>query len=658
MEGFDSLAAALCREFVPSFSSSVLGIAYDDLKKIVYPKPRYRNFIIAKRNGSPRSIDEPLKSLKKIQRKILAHLESYVGTPRKCVHGFVRDRSIVTNAIEHCSPKIKHILNVDLSDFFPSITFKRVRGALRKAPFGFSHSVASLVAHICTHEGKLPQGAPTSPFLSNLICRSLDRELTELARRCRATYTRYADDLTFSLQHPQKEKLPVPLCSWQHGIVSAGDELRALISKHGFLLNDAKTRLSDRFSRMEVTGLTVNCLPNVRRQFVDKIRGGLHAWETFGYVAAQDDWLKKISSSSTLPPRQRCWSRQTRTNNPPELKNVLWGRLLYLRMVRGKTDLLYTRLAERYNFLLEVERLSAVFGAPMLPIEPMAQDRETAEDAVFMVKWNGIVGNEHAVGGNGTAFAYGSLNLLVTCDHVLVSTYEASAGHSFACDYLADDTASRSLQLVRPRTKEEFEARVLCRSKQLDLALLAFKGVPPSHKYLPRISIPLKVGAPGTLIGFPAYKKWNRADFLPEYVLNHLEPYKSFKVITITGAGSIRPGNSGGPFVDDKFRVAGVAQQGAYNGVGHDTCLAASVVDGWIEEWVQKGSPELEPQISPITQSVAGVDTLDKPENISCVEPDFILTLKRDTPFLLRLFNNITNFFRRIFRLIKNVFCS
>jgi RNA-directed DNA polymerase len=595
----DPFQLALVREFVPHFSRIIVGMEYDDLQKIVYPAPKYRSFLISKRNGTPRLIDEPRKLLKIIQRRILAYLQKCASPPRKCVHGFVHDRSIVTNAESHCSPKVKHILNLDLADFFPSITFKRVRGVLRKAPFHFSHSVASLVSHICTRDGKLPQGAPTSPFLSNQVCRTLDREISELARRCRATYTRYADDLTFSFQHPQKEKLPLPICIWDHGEIFPGEELRSIIEKNGFLLNEEKTRLSDRFSRMEVTGLTVNNSPNVRRRFIDKIRGGLHAWETFGYELAQTEWLNKIKISASLPPKNRPWTRQTRTNLPPELKNVLWGRLLYIRMVRGKTDILYTRLAERYNLLCDIERLSNTFLAPSLPVEPIAQSRASAEEAIFLVKWDGIAGKKYNVGGEGTAFIYRELNLVVTCDHVLNAKYEVESGHQFLCDYLDEDISAKSLFLVRPQSKEEFPARVLFRSKQLDLAILGFRNTPPSHKYFSSSPGQIEIGSPGTLIGFPAYRKWNRADFLPESVLNYLEPYKNFRLMTITGAGAIRPGNSGGPFVDSQFRVVGVAQQGAYNGVGHDTCLTALMLDNWLAGLKEKSHDILEPLTTP-----------------------------------------------------------
>lgn len=284
-----ALNETILRNSATWFSSHALGIPYSQLRKMVYPTPPYKHFVLTKRDGSPRVIAEPRKRLKIIQKKILVFLEQRSGAIRPVVHGFMAKRSIVTNARVHCSSNIHHILNLDLQDFFPSITFFRVRGVLQKHPFNFSHHVATVVAHICTLNGTLPQGAPTSPFLSNLVCRSMDRDLTELARRNQATYTRYADDMTLSFRVRTASRLPAAICIVDDdGHLTLGAELHDLITvKHHFAINTAKTRLSDRYRRMEVTGLTVNKFPNVRRIFVDRIRGALNAWERNGYEAAE-----------------------------------------------------------------------------------------------------------------------------------------------------------------------------------------------------------------------------------------------------------------------------------------------------------------------------------------------------------------------------------
>jgi RNA-directed DNA polymerase len=364
----DDLVHAIVRIDVKWMSSKVLGMPYDEVKGLIYPTPPYKLFIIRKRDGSPRVLAEPRRSLKILQQRALEYLKTYASPFRPPVHGFVEGRSILTNANQHCLPTQHHLLNIDLQNFFPSITFYRVRGVLKKHPFHLSHEVATVIAHLCTLDGVLPQGAPTSPFLANLVCRGLDRDLTDLARRYRAKYTRYADDITFSFNVRSAERLPTAVCSIQDGALSVGPELTEIISNHSFTINPAKTRLQGRYKRMEVTGLTINQFPNVRRRFIDKIRGALHAWEKFGYDLAAHEWQRRVLDTS-IAWDSKPWKRQTRTRKTPELKNVLWGKLLYLRMVRGPEDVLYARLADRYNAAVRITSSQGNFAAPMLPVE-------------------------------------------------------------------------------------------------------------------------------------------------------------------------------------------------------------------------------------------------------------------------------------------------
>jgi RNA-directed DNA polymerase len=593
------LAEAILRNNVTWFSSQALGVPYSQLKRMLYPRPPYKHFTITKRNGSPRVIAEPRQRLKVIQKRVLAFLEARSGPFKPAVHGFVPKRSIVTNARTHCSTRNHHVLNLDLQDFFPSISFYRVRGVLRKHPFNFSHQVATTIAHICTLDKTLPQGAPTSPFLSNLVCRSMDRDLTDLARRNLARYTRYADDITFSFPVKKTSRLPTAICVVDDdGGVTIGGELHDLItSKHHFTINAAKTRLSDRFRRMEVTGLTINKFPNVPRIFIDRIRGALNAWERNGYDAAENGWREMVTKAASGPYERKPWKRQTRGGSVPKLKNVLWGKLLYLRMVRGKDDLIYTRLAERFNAAVDFEQSLGAFSAPKLPVEPVVRDHETAHDAVFVLEWKGDYHSspghhEDALVAQGTAFAYRELNLLVTCDHVFEAKAKVGKMES-PTDFQAPEVVNKALNLVRPGTTESWPARILYRNKQYDFAILKFEDPVPPHRYFSAMDAPIKSRADGILIGFPAYKNWNLADQNDQKVLNRTLPNPGMFSFTISGAGSIRPGNSGGPFTDDRFRVAGMAQRGAYMGEGHDECLCFEVADTFIAAWKAKSKPAL-----------------------------------------------------------------
>lgn len=592
----DALNAVLMRTDVNWMSENLLGLPYSQLKALIYPRPPYKNFIIKKRDGSPRVLSEPRLQLKLIQQRFLVYLEKHAGTFKPCVHGFVRKRSILTNALQHCSTKSHHLLNLDLQDFFPSITFYRVRGVLQNRPFLCSYEVATVLAHLCTLDEKLPQGAPTSPFLANLICRTMDRDLADLARCYRATYTRYADDITFSFNIRSAERLPPAICSVADGRLVLGPELHDLIvTKHHFEINQNKTRLRNRYRRMEVTGLTINEFPNVRRRFIDKIRGALNAWEKYGYDAAEVSWEHRVADT-VVGYEQRPWKRQTRTSKIPNLKNVLWGKLLYLRMVRGKDDVLYAKLAERYNASVARERVNGPFVASSLPVEPVVRNLADVEDGVFVLEWCGDFQStpgttDEMLMGQGTAFAYKELNLLVTCDHVFEGRAKVGS-MEVPTNYQAPEMVNKILQLVHPRTRQEWPAKILYRNAQMDIALVRF-DLPkyPEHRYFSAMDAPIKAHSNGFLIGFPNYQTGKLPNILGEKVINRTMPHKEMDSFTVANAGSIRPGNSGGPFTDDRFRVAGVAQRGSFLGTSDDECLCFTVLDALIATWKASRQP-------------------------------------------------------------------
>ncbi|WP_256982271.1 trypsin-like peptidase domain-containing protein [Caballeronia sordidicola] len=392
----------------------------------------------------------------------------------------------------------------------------------------------------------------------------------------------------------------------EDGHLTLGAELQDLITgKHHFTINPPKTRLSDRARRMEVTGLTINKFPNVRRKFIDRIRGALNAWERNGYAKAESGWQARVANAESGPYEKKPWKRQTRTGAPPKLQNVLWGKLLYLRMVRGKDDLIYTRLAERYNKAVLKEQAAGPFKAPKLPVEPVVRDKVTAQDACFVVDWYGdykdpTLGEEMPMA-QGTAFVYRELGLLVTCNHVF--EWEGKVGKAdTVIDYESPYLTSKILQLIQPGTKKSWPAKILYRDKQMDFALLAFEGDPPQHRYFSAMDNPIESGAQGVLIGYPAWKQWTWPDFNDQKVLNRTFPHVGMNSFTISGAGSIRPGNSGGPFTDDRFRVAGMAQRGAYMGTGHDECLCLEILDGLIAKY----KATLVPPVPPAPATVLG----------------------------------------------------
>jgi hypothetical protein len=190
-------------------------------------------------------------------------------------HGFERKRSIITNANLH--KRRRYVLNLDLENFFPSINFGRVRGFLIKDKhFSLDPAVATILAQIACHENELPQGSPCSPIVSNLVGHLLDSRLARFAKMHKCTYSRYADDITFSTSRkdfPPELAFPVPgtPAAWQ-----LGAELREKIEHSGFKINDKKTRMQFRGSRQVTTGLMVNEKVNIRQEYWRKARQMCH----------------------------------------------------------------------------------------------------------------------------------------------------------------------------------------------------------------------------------------------------------------------------------------------------------------------------------------------------------------------------------------------
>ena len=231
-------------------------------------RARYREFSIRKKNGGTRTISRPPGRLLWLQRQLYGLLRSrYLA--KDCVHGFVPDRSIVSNAIRHTGRRF--VVNVDLADFFPSIHIGRVIGVFRSHPFVFGDAAATVLAQICCRsDGQLPQGGAMSPLLSNLVCRGLDSDLLTFAQRHKIRYTRYADDLTFSSARPS---LSPALVVASPDSVDVGQELQQVVSGHNFVINPSKLRVRTQSRRQEVTGITVNAFPNIPRDYVRGIEG-------------------------------------------------------------------------------------------------------------------------------------------------------------------------------------------------------------------------------------------------------------------------------------------------------------------------------------------------------------------------------------------------
>ena len=233
---------------------------------------KYRTFQIPKSYGGSREIKAPHEKLKRLQLRIAKLLSScyediHRGKP-PLSHGFRKKHSIVTNAYIHRNRR--YIFNIDLKNFFPSINFGRVRGYFIKSKdFTLQEKVATVIAQVSCHDNKLPQGAPTSPVISNLIGHILDVKMTRLAKQAKCTYSRYADDITFSTN---KKSFPEIVAFKEDGVWFPGHKLKKEIAKSGFEINPDKTSMQYKTNRQAVTSLVVNKKVNIRRSYYKTVR--------------------------------------------------------------------------------------------------------------------------------------------------------------------------------------------------------------------------------------------------------------------------------------------------------------------------------------------------------------------------------------------------
>ncbi|MBX9253708.1 RNA-directed DNA polymerase [Desmonostoc muscorum CCALA 125] len=325
--------------------ADLLEVSYSRLVYHIYlvePDKRYKTFEISKKSGGIRQISTPITALKIIQKKLNQVLQT-VYEIKPSVHGFVTGKNIVTNAQAHT--KKRYVLNLDLTDFFPSINFGRVRGMFMATPYGLHPDVATVLAQICCHNNQLPQGAPTSPIVTNMICAKMDSQLQRLAKEYKATYTRYADDITFSTTLPKFPEELAYLVAEEHvDKTFIGNRLLSIINDNGFEVNQQKIRLQSRGNHQAVTGLTTNQFPNVDRMYVRQVRAMLHACAKFGLEASEKQY-------------QENYEKKTRSiaKDKPSFKQVLRGKIAFIGMVKGNDDPIYLKYLDLYKQIIKNE---------------------------------------------------------------------------------------------------------------------------------------------------------------------------------------------------------------------------------------------------------------------------------------------------------------
>lgn len=287
----------------PADVAAALGLTVPRLRWLCFhneaaDRMHYVQFHVPKRSGGSRLLASPLPALSEAQAWVLREvLDKLPAEPP--AHGFVKGRSTVTNAGPHTDRDL--VVNLDLRDFFPSITWRRVRGVFEA--IGYSPAVATVLALLCTepprrrveYEGRgywvaigersLPQGAATSPALSNQVARKLDKRLAGMSAKTGWTYTRYADDLTFSAASGRRGEVAMLLARVRHIVV-----------EEGFALNPQKGRVQRAGGRQSVTGIVVNHGLSLPREDVRKLRAILHNAKKTGLSAQNREGIPNFEA--------------------------------------------------------------------------------------------------------------------------------------------------------------------------------------------------------------------------------------------------------------------------------------------------------------------------------------------------------------------------
>jgi RNA-directed DNA polymerase len=401
--------------------ATLLNIQFGMLSFLLFKKPKaglYKKFDIPKKHGGVREIHAPEKDLKLLQYRLSILLQDCIKEINAAhghaedekhlgiAHGFKRHHSIMTNGRVHVTRRF--VFNVDLNDFFGTINFGRVRGFfIKDKNFKLHSSVATGIAQISCYENKLPQGSPCSPVISNLIGHIMDIPLAQLAASEGVTYTRYADDLTFStnqIKFPEKIALKTGNSTW-----TTGRHLQRIVQRSGFSFNEKKTRMQLQDSRQEVTGLTVNRKVNVPATYRYTVRAMANSLFNTGefefiYKKQDDVGVEQVYRSkgkrkqllgmlSHIDQVDRFnWKLRTDNGLEPYLtpgRIMLFRRVLYfdkfyaldkpLIICEGKTDNVYLKCAIK-SLAVGYPKLAETGVAPKLKVGFFKYaDRRTSE---------------------------------------------------------------------------------------------------------------------------------------------------------------------------------------------------------------------------------------------------------------------------------------
>lgn len=501
--------------------ASLLEIDEKSLRYILYvkrPENMYVNFKIPKKKNGFREISSPTESLKAIQRK-LSYILNLVYKEKSCAYGFVKNKNIRMNAKQHA--KRNYVFNIDLKDFFSSINFGRVRGMFLKEPYNLSKDIATIIAQLTCKDGILPQGSPTSPIITNMICRPLDTQLVSFAKKYSVTYTRYADDISFSCTRNIFPNTIAYLDSGRKACV--GHALNKIICKNGFIINHDKVFLNHKTSRQEVTGLIVNKFPNLKRKYIKDLRAILHNCTKYGICTTAK---KYIQYSTYTKPYIISLCNAANSDSEAKLynwfKNVICGKIRFIGTIRGRSNPYFIKYATECNKIFK-EALFDIGSIKLL------------QNSVFVIERDDGLKQ-------GTGFFLEGLGL-VTSYHVTPST-------EYFYKFYNDFSKSSSI-LLREKLKYS--------NAQLDYAIYDISN-PLKTSLKLGDSKNLNITDKIKIVGYASYQKGDTLYLEDGRITNVKNSYLGSKLYTVSSR--LIHGSSGGPVINSNNEVIGIIKAG------------------------------------------------------------------------------------------------
>ena len=475
------------------------------------PQNAYKEKEIKKKNGGTRIIYAPNKQLKLIQKRI-AEILNELYTPKFITHGYTKGRSIVSNATAHKNKTC--VLNIDLKDFFDTIHIGRVIGLFKSKPFCFNTDIANKLAYLVCYKRRLPQGAPTSPIISNFICRRLDNDLIKLTSKYKTVCTRYCDDITISTDF---NSLPPSILTYQDNHYFIGAELESVIRGNDFLLNYDKLRCQLKRNRQTVTGLVVNKKVNIQKSKYRHFRAIMHSVEKNGLkeTAERNEFFNKDGEGDI-----------------ETFKRYLRGTIEYYKMVLSPSSNKYQRFAHQYNTFVEKDKLK---------VPPSFDDLQNT--AVYMIEDHGFINQ-------GTAFYVQGVGF-VTCLHNVYNLSELDAKK------LNEELDGFVVLYLPTQPDKKYKAKCVVASTKYDLIVLKIEENPKlGYEINTNPNYARNVETLAT-IGYPSSSS-------PHVNRNARITYKEDRkgMILYCISETIYCGDSGGPVLDKNNHVVGYIDRG------------------------------------------------------------------------------------------------